>query len=98
MPWGDAGEGAVQDVSGSGARVGGLARAPPKNNFLTGIVFNLQISKQAETVLFEDDKGVKNPGWSTVFYPKFYLESSQRNKSKLQQMSVKPLRSFLWLL
>lgn len=44
-----------------------------KNNFLTGIVSNLQISKEAETAIFEADKGVKNPGRSTVFYPKLYF-------------------------
>ena len=44
-----------------------------KNNFLTGIVSNLQISKEAETAIFEADKGVKNPGRSTVFYPQLYF-------------------------
>ena len=60
-------------VSGSGARAGGRLGLLHKTNFLTGIVSNLQISKQAETAIFEADKGVTNPGRSTVFYPKFYF-------------------------
>ena len=94
MPWGRRGKGLCQMFQGSRPGQGGQLGLLHKNNFLTGIVSNLQISKQAETAIFEADKGVKNSGQSTVFYPKLHFLS----KLKLQQTLVKPLRSLLWLL